>query len=74
MFNKEVYQYIRACTHLQLVNSCYHEAHEMLHTIYPDTPFYVVFLDFWEPWDIPDWDGYRNIITCLDFMTGFGLG
>ena len=46
----------------------------MLHTIYPDTPFYVVFLDFWEPWDIPDWDGYRKIITCLDFMTGFGLG
>ena len=34
----------------------------------------MVFLDFWEPGDITDWDVSRNIMTCLDFMTVFGLG
>ena len=46
----------------------------MLHTIESDTPFDVVFLDFWEPGDITDLDGSLNILTCLDFMTIFGLG
>ena len=39
-----------------------------------DTTFDMVFLDFWEPGDIPDRDGYRKILTCLYCMTGFGLG
>ena len=34
----------------------------------------VVFLNFWEPGNIPYRYGYRKILTCLDFMTGFGLG
>ena len=29
---------------------------------------------FWGLWDIPDKDGSRKILTCLDFMTGFGIG
>ena len=46
----------------------------MPQTIESDNPFDVVFLDFWEPGDIPDQDGYRKILTCLDCMTGFGTG
>ena len=57
-----------------MVNSCSHDTQKLLHTIELDTPFTVVFLDFWEPEDIPDWNGSRNILTCLDCMIGFGLG
>ena len=46
----------------------------MLHTIESDTPFDVVFIEFWEPGDIPDRDGSRKILTCLDCMTLFSLG
>ena len=73
MVNKEVAQFIRACAYFQLVNLFSHEAQQSLQTIDSDTPFYVVFLDFWEPGDIPDQDGYRNILSCLDFITAFGL-
>ena len=73
MVNKEVAQFIRACANFQLVNSCSHEAQQLLLQIESDTPFYVVFLEFWEPGYIPDWDGYHNIRTCLDCMTLFGL-
>ena len=45
----------------------------MLHTIDLDTPFDVVFLDFWVPGYIPYRDGSRNISTCMDFMIGFGI-
>ena len=34
----------------------------------------MVFIDFWEPGEIPDWDGSPNILTLLDSMTGFGIG
>ena len=34
----------------------------------------MVFLDFWEPGDIPYQDESSKILTCLNFMTGFGLG
>ena len=54
MVNKEVAQFIRACTHGQLLNSCSHEAQHVLQTIESDNPFDVVFIDFWEPGDIPD--------------------
>ena len=74
MFNKEVAQFIRSCAHCQLVNACSHKAQQLLQTIKLDTPFDVVFIDFWEPGDIPDWDGSRKILKCLDFMTVFGLG
>ena len=74
MVNKEVVQFIRAYTHCQFVNSCSHEAHQLLRNIESDTPFDVVFLDFWEPGDIPDRDRSRKILTCLDCMRGFGLG
>ena len=73
MVNKEVDQFIRACAHCQLVNLCSHEAQQLLQTIEPDTPFDVVFIDFWEPGDIPYQDGYRNILACLDCMTVFGI-
>ena len=46
----------------------------MLHTIESDTPFDVVFLEFWEPGYIPDWDISRKILTCMDCMKGFYLG
>ena len=74
MVNKEVVQFIRVYVHLQLVNSCSNEAHQMLHTIESDNPFDVAFIDFWEPGDIPDRYGYRKILTCLDRMKGFGIG
>ena len=46
----------------------------MLHTIVLDAPFEVVFLDFWEPGDIPDWDVSSKILTCLDCMMVLGIG
>ena len=45
----------------------------MIHTIDSNTPFYMVFLYFWEPGDIPDRYGSRKIITCLYYMIGFGI-
>ena len=58
---------------VKLVNSCSHKEQQLLQTIKSDTAFDVVFLDFWEPGDIPDQDISRKILTSLDFMTGFGL-
>ena len=72
--NKELSQFIRAYAHFQLVNPCSREAQQFLQTIESDIPFDEVFIDFWGPGDIPDQDGYRNILTCLDCMTGFGIG
>ena len=46
----------------------------MFHTIESDTPFDVVFLDFWGPGYITYWDVSCNILKCLDCMTLFGLG
>ena len=46
----------------------------MLQTNYSDTPFDVLFIEFGGPGDIPDWYVFRKILTCLDCMTGFGLG
>ena len=46
----------------------------MLYMIELYNPFYVIFIDFWELGNIPDWYGYRNSITCMDNMTVFGLG
>ena len=74
MVNKEVKQFIRVCVHCQLVHSCFHEAQQLLHTIESDTPFDMVFIKFWEPGDIPDWNGSHKILTCMDSMTGFWLG
>ena len=74
MVNNEVFQFIRVCAHCQLVNSCSHKAHQLLQTIESDTQFDVVFLDFWEPGYIPYRGGSCNILTCLDCMTGFGIG
>ena len=74
MVNKELAQFIRACVHCQLVNSCSHKSQKMLRTIESDTPFDVVFLNFWEIGDIPDRYGYLKILICLDSMTVFGLG
>ena len=46
----------------------------MLHTIESHNSFGVAFLGFWEPGYIPDCEGSYKIITCLYFMTGFGIG
>ena len=46
----------------------------MLHMVESDNPFDAVFLEFWEPGDIPDRYGYLKILTCLDCMTGFEIG
>ena len=73
MVNKEVYQFIRSCAHFQLINSCSHEAQQLLQTIESDTSFDVVFLDFWVPGGITDQDGSRKTLTCLDCMTGFWI-
>ena len=72
--NKEVAQFIISYAHCHLVNSCTHEAQQFLQTIESDTPQDVVFLEFWEPEDIPDWGGYQKILTCLYCMIGFGIG
>ena len=74
MVDKEVAQFIRACSHCQLVNSCSHETQHLLHTIDSDTLFDVVLLDFWEPGDITDRGGSCKTLTCLDCMTGFEIG
>ena len=74
MVNREVAQFKRACVHAQLINLCSHGAHQMFLIIESYNSFDVVFIDFGEPGDIPDWNGYCDILTCLDCMTGFGLG
>ena len=74
MVNKKVDHFIRACAYCQLVICCSREAQQLLQTIELDTPFDVVFMDFWKPGNIPYQDGYRKILTCLDCMTVFGLG
>ena len=74
MVNKQVSQLIRTCAHRQQVNSRSHETQQLLQTIESDTLFDVVFLDFWEPGDIPDRDGSRKILTCLDCVTVFRIG
>ena len=74
IINKEVARFIRACAHCQLVNLFSREAQQLLQTVELDTPFEVVFIDFWETWDIPYWDGSHKILTCLYCMTGLGIG
>ena len=73
MVNKEVAQFIRYFAYLQLVNSVSHEAHYILHKIELDTPFEVVFLDFWYIGGIPDWDRPKKVITLWDCMTVYGI-
>ena len=73
MVNKEMAQFIRAYANCQLVNSCSNEAQQLLQILYLNTPFDLVFLDFWEPGDIQDQGGTRKILTCLDCMKGFCL-
>ena len=74
MVNKEVDQFIISYANFQLVNSCYHDAQKLLHTIESDNPFYVVLLGFWEPGYIPVQYGYHKILTFLYCITIFGLG
>ena len=74
MVNKEVAHFIRAYDHCKLLNSCSHEAHQLIQTIDSDTPFDVLFLDFWEPGYILDWDVSHKIITGLYCIIRFGLG
>ena len=45
----------------------------MIHTIYSDTPFDVVFIYIGEPGDIIYQYGYPNILTSLDYMTVFEI-
>ena len=73
MVNKDVSQFIKSCAHYQFVSLCTREAQQMIHTIDSDTPFGLLFLDFWESGDIPDRDGCCKILTCLYCMTEFGL-
>ena len=47
MVNKEAALFMRAFENCQLVNSCSHKAHQLIQTIESDTPFDVVFIDFW---------------------------
>ena len=74
MVHKELAQFIKTCAHCQLVKSCSYESQQIICTIESDTPFDVIFLDFWVTGDIPDQDLSLNILTCLDCMTVFGLG
>ena len=73
MFNKNVYQFIRSCTHFQLVDPFYYDAQKLIRIIESDTPFGVILIDFWGPVDIPYQYGYFIIMTYLDDMTVFGL-
>ena len=73
MINKDVDKFIKACVSFKFVNKCSYEAQQLLQTIDSGTPFNVVFIDFWEPGDIPDRYGSRKNLTCLDCMTWFGL-
>ena len=74
MVNKEMSQFIRACSHCKLVNPCSCEAQQFLQTIESYNPFDVVILDFWEPGEIIDRDVSRKTLVCLDCMTRFELG
>ena len=73
MVNKEVARFIRAYANCKLVNSFSHKSQKLLQTIDSDTLFDVVFIEFWEPGEIPDQDGPSKILTLLDCMTLFGI-
>ena len=70
----EVAQSIRSYVSYQFVNSCYHEAHQLIFTIESYTTYVLLLLDFWEPGNIPDRYGFRKIMICLDCMIWLGLG
>ena len=47
MVHMDMDRFIRVCAYLQFVNLCSRYGQHMLHVIYSDTPFDVVFLEFW---------------------------
>ena len=67
-------EFIRSCTHYRLIYSLFREAHQIIHIIESCTPLNVILLHCWEPGKIPDWDGYLEILTFLDFIKAFGTG
>ena len=73
MVNKEVDQFLRVFKHLQWVNSCAHESHQLLYKIESDTSFAVVLIDFWGPGGILDQYWSCKILTWLDYIKGFGI-
>ena len=68
---RDVTEGVRGCGHCNLANAASHESQLLLHTLSCDTPFDVIFLDFWSPGDVPDKHGNVKVLTYMDCMTGF---
>jgi len=71
---RDITQGVRSCAHCNLANAASHEAQMQLQTLSCDTPFDVVFLDFWSPGEVMDIEGNVKLLTYLDCMTGFASG
>ena len=65
---------IRGCGHCRLAKIASHESQSILNTMACDTPFDVVFLDYWLPGELPDKDGNIKLLTAIDSMTGYAMG
>ncbi len=68
---RDVDKLVRFCAHCRLGNATMHDAQDYLNALESDGPFDVVFMDFWEPGEIPDKSGMWKLLTMLDEMTSF---
>ncbi|MGA1505134.1 MAG: integrase zinc binding domain-containing protein [Ilumatobacteraceae bacterium] len=62
---------VRACLHCRVSKNLSHEAQEVLQELGSDGPFDVIFMDFWDPGDIPDHQfGDQKFLTMMCELTG----
>ena len=62
---------VRACLHCRVSKNLSHEAQEVLQELGSDGPFDVIFMDFWDPGEIPDHKlGDQKFLTMMCELTG----
>jgi hypothetical protein len=66
---------VRACLHCRLGKSVSREAHELLQELGSDGPFDILFMDFWDPGEVPDKSmADQKFLTIIDELTGHADG
>ena len=66
---------VRACLFCRIGESVSREAHEVLQNLGSDGPFDAIFMDFWDPGEVPDKSmADQKFITILDELTGHADG
>ncbi len=68
---RDIENLVRACLYCRFGNNTSHETMEILHELESTNPWDAVFLDFWDPGDIPDCTkGDQKLLTYCDELTG----